>query len=123
MRLQMPRAIALAAILGLLCLPSLSHAQAIYGSIYGSVTDNTGAVVPNATITVTDESKGTSVGAQSNASGDYTVQHLIPDTYDIKVTVSGFKAFAQNGIVVAADTSPKVDVAARDWRPRRKPLP
>ncbi len=43
------------------------------------------------------------------SSGDYTVQHLIPDTYDIKVTVGEFKTFEQTGIVVAANTSPKVD--------------
>ena len=91
MELQKRRALALSLILGLVCLPNLSHAQAIYGSIFGTVTDNTGAVVPNATVTVTDESKGTSVEAQSNGSGDYTVQHLIPDTYDIKVTVGGLQ--------------------------------
>src|SRR6202041_1122493 len=68
-------------------------AQAVYGSVFGTVTDNTGAVVPGATVTVTDESKGTSVTAQSNESGDYTVQHLIPDTYDIKVTAPNFKTF------------------------------
>jgi Carboxypeptidase regulatory-like domain len=66
-------------------------------------------VVPGATVTVTDESKGTSVTAQSNASGDFSVEHLIPDTYDIKVTAQGFKAFEQTGIVVNADSSPKVD--------------
>jgi hypothetical protein len=104
------RTFVLAIFLGLLCLPNSSHAQAIYGSIYGTVTDKAGAVVPNATITVSDESKGTSVTAQSNGSGDYTVQHLIPDTYDLKVTVGGFKSFEQKGIVIAADTSPKVDV-------------
>jgi hypothetical protein len=93
MRLQKLRAAIPAVILGLLFLPSLSHAQAIYGSLFGTVTDNTGAVVPGATITVTDESKGTSVTAQSNESGDYTVQHLIPDTYDIKVTAPNFKTF------------------------------
>jgi hypothetical protein len=110
MQLQKFRALVLAIPLGWLCLANLSYAQAIYGSIYGTVTDNTGAVVPNAAITVTDESKGTSVEAQSNGSGDYSVQHLIPDTYDVKVTISGFKSFEQKGIVVAADTSPKVDV-------------
>jgi len=109
MRLQKLWAAVPAVILGLLSLPSLSHAQAIYGSIFGTVTDNTGAVVPGATITVTDEAKGTSVTAQSNDSGDYTVQHLIPDTYDIKVTAPNFKTFEQTGIVVAANTSPKVD--------------
>ena len=116
MQTQKLRTLVLAVTLGALCLPNLSHAQAIYGSIFGTVNDNTGAVVPNATITVTDESKGTSVVAQSNGSGDFTVQHLIPDTYDIKVTVGGFKTFEQNGIAVAADTSAKVDVALADWR-------
>ena len=38
--------------------PVVAHAQAVYGSIYGSVTDNTGAVVPNATITINDPAKG-----------------------------------------------------------------
>jgi hypothetical protein len=109
MRLQKFVAAVPAVVLGLLFLPSLSHAQAIYGSLFGTVTDNTGAVVPGATITVTDESKGTSVTAQSNESGDYTVQHLIPDTYDIKVTAPNFKTFEQTGIAVAANTSPKVD--------------
>ncbi|HXP10342.1 MAG TPA: carboxypeptidase-like regulatory domain-containing protein, partial [Acidobacteriaceae bacterium] len=54
-------------------------AQAIYGSIYGQVTDPSGAAIPNATITVSDESKGTSVQTTSNQSGEYTVPNLIPD--------------------------------------------
>jgi len=95
-----------------LALASLtSHAQAVYGSLYGNVTDNTGAVVPGATVTVTDESKGTSVTVTTNASGEYTVEHLIPDSYDVKVTMNGFKSFEAKGIPVSADTSPKVDAA------------
>src|SRR6202034_2895549 len=73
--------------------PLTSHAQAVYGSLYGSGTDNTGAVGPGATVTVTDEAKGTSVTATTNASGEYTVEHLIPDSYDVKVTMNGFKTF------------------------------
>ena len=92
-----------------LWLSTASYGQAVYGSLYGSVTDNTGAVVPGATVTVTDESKGTSVTATSNASGEYAVEHLIPDTYDLKVTMNGFKTFEAKGIVVQADNSPKVD--------------
>ena len=111
MELQPRRALVLSVIFGFVCLPNPSRAQAIYGNIFGTVTDKAGAVVPNATVTVTDESKGTSVETQSNASGDYTVQHLIPDTYDIKVNAGGFKTFAQNGITVAASSSAKVDAA------------
>ncbi|WP_044933719.1 TonB-dependent receptor [Pseudacidobacterium ailaaui] len=90
-------------------LPFSSHAQAIYGSIYGTVTDNTGAVVPNATVTITDEAKGTSTTVQTNGSGAYTVDHLIPDKYDVKVEASGFQTFEAKGIQVFADAAPKVD--------------
>lgn len=87
------------------------HAQAIYGTIYGSVTDNTGAAVPNATIVVTDTAKGTSTTLTSNGSGEFTADHLIPDMYQVKVTVAGFKGFQQNDIRVFADTSLKVQAA------------
>ncbi len=85
-------------------------AQAIYGTIYGTVTDATGAAIPNATITVTDESKGTSVQATSNQSGEYTVPNLIPDVYDVKAEAAGFRAVENHGVQVSADTSPKVDL-------------
>jgi hypothetical protein len=86
-----------------------SDAQSVYGSVFGTVTDKTGAAVPGATVTVTDESKGTVVTATSNASGDYTVPHLIPDVYDLKVSASGFKTFEAKGISVEADAAPRID--------------
>ncbi len=84
-------------------------AQSVYGSIFGTVTDASGAAIPGATITVTDESKGTVVTATSNGSGDYSVPHLIPDVYDLKVTAKGFQSFETKGISVEADTSPRID--------------
>ena len=107
---KMPAVLALC--LGAFCLlglPAVSHAQAIYGSIVGTVTDNTGAAIPNATITVTDEAKGTVVTAQSGASGDFSVEHLIPDLYDVKIAYQGFSTFETKGIQVNADASPKID--------------
>lgn len=84
--------------------------QAVYGSIFGTVTDTSGAIVPNATITVRDIAKGTSVTAKSNDSGNYSVEHLIPDAYSIRVSSPGFKAFETKGVQVNADSAPKVDV-------------
>ncbi|HEY1986656.1 MAG TPA: TonB-dependent receptor [Terracidiphilus sp.] len=86
-----------------------ARAQSVYGSIIGTVTDKSGAAVPGATITVTDEAKGTVVNVISNASGDYSVPHLIPDTYDLKVSAKGFKGFETKGITVEADTAPRID--------------
>ena len=96
---------------GCLLFNAAAHAQAVYGSIFGTVTDKTGAVVAGATVTVTDEGKGTTETATSNGAGEYTVSHLIPDTYDVKVEVAGFKGYLSKGVVVQADTAPRVDVA------------
>jgi hypothetical protein len=86
-----------------------ARAQSVYGSIFGTVTDKSGAGVPGATITVTDETKGTVFNVTSNASGDYNVPHLIPDVYDLKVEAKGFKNFETKGIQVSADTAPRID--------------
>ena len=98
------------AILSLFALIPAAWGQAVYGSIFGTITDNTGAVVPNATITVTDVSKNTSVTTQSGGDGEYRVQHLIPDTYRVDVDATGFAKATQDNVVVYADTSPKVDL-------------
>ncbi len=101
-------ALALLACANLLLISS-ARAQSVYGSIFGTVTDKSGAAVANATVTVTDEAKGTVVTITSNASGDYSVPHLIPDTYDLKVAGQGFKTFETKGIQVEADTAPRID--------------
>lgn len=95
---------------GLALTCSAANAQAVYGSLVGTVTDPSGAAVPNATVQVLDVAKGTSVTAVTNESGQYTVQHLIPDTYNVSVNASGFGASTTNNVQVFADTSPKVDV-------------
>src|ERR1700748_3677216 len=88
-----------------------ARAQAVYGSIFGTVTDNSGAVVPNATVTVTDVAKGTTVTAQTSGDGQYRVQHLIPDTYRVDAEAAGFTKVSADNVVVYADTSPKVDLS------------
>jgi hypothetical protein len=85
-------------------------AQAVFGEIRGTVTDSTGAAIPDAVIIVTDVAKGTSITVNSNGSGDFTASHLIPDTYSVKVTASGFKGFQQTGLDLHADTA--LNVAA-----------
>jgi hypothetical protein len=89
--------------------PTLSFGQAVFGSIFGTVTDPQGAALPNATVTVTDVSKGTTDTATTNDSGNYSVTHLIPDVYSVKVESSGFKTFEQKTVTVAADQSQKID--------------
>ena len=85
-------------------------AQAVYGSVFGTVTDQSGAVVPNVTITVTDIAKGTTVTAATNDSGLYRVQHLIPDAYKIEAGATGYSKSVADNVLVYADTSPEVNL-------------
>ena len=107
----MTRVMVLLTAVCLLSLSPVAFGQAVYGSIFGTITDTTAAAVPDATVTVTDEAKGTSVSVQSNGSGEFTVEHLIPDIYDVKVEAKGFKGYEQKGIQLFADTSVKVTAA------------
>src|SRR5439155_4690729 len=83
--------------------------QAVFGSIFGTVTDPSGAAVPNAKVTVTSVAKGTSVETTTNADGNYSVTHLIPDTYNIKAEAAGFKSFEATNIVVSPDTASRIN--------------
>jgi len=86
-----------------------SSGQAVYGSILGSVTDSQGSAVVGAKITVTSVAKGSSGETTTNDSGNYTVSHLIPDVYNIRVEAAGFKSYDVKGVQVSADTSTNVD--------------
>jgi hypothetical protein len=79
--------------------------QAAYGNIIGTVTDATGAAVPNAKVTATDIAKGVTYSAAANASGYYTLNNLTPGDYRIAVEAQGFKTFQQESVPVIVGTS------------------
>jgi hypothetical protein len=88
---------------------SKSSGQAVYGTILGTVTDQQGAAVAGAKVTVTSVTKNTTETAETNADGNYTVSHLIPDVYNIHIEATGFKSYDVKGIQVSADTGSKLD--------------
>jgi len=90
--------------------PAPTLAQAVYGSIFGTVTDQFGAAVAGANLTVTATQKGTKFETTTNESGNYTVTHLIPDQYDVRSEAVGFKVAVSSGIPVYADQAARVDV-------------
>jgi hypothetical protein len=82
-----------------------SFGQAVYGSIFGTVTDTNGAAVPNAKVTITDTSKNVSFTVESNSDGNYTQTRLIPGIYRIKVEASNFKSAILENVTVNVDTA------------------
>jgi hypothetical protein len=84
---------------GLLVGPVLAQ-TAGQGAIQGTVQDPTGAVVPNATVTATNNASGVSTTRKSSSAGLYTITPLIPDSYTVTVTAPGFQTSKQQNIVV-----------------------
>src|ERR1700678_3872124 len=84
-------------------------AQAIFGSVNGTVTDASGAAVPNASITITDTDKGTPRMVTTSDSGTYLVHDLIPDHYLFKIEAPGFATVQSEIISVSADSSAQVN--------------
>jgi hypothetical protein len=88
---------------------SSTLAQAVFGSIIGTVTDPQGGAVVGAKVTVTSVTKSFAYDTTTNESGNYSVTHLIPDTYKIRVESAGFKATDIPSVQVSADASAHVD--------------
>ncbi|MFN2516984.1 MAG: TonB-dependent receptor domain-containing protein [Pyrinomonadaceae bacterium] len=86
------------------------RAQAVYGSITGTVSDQKGAAIVGATVTITNLSKNVSKTTQTNESGNYEARSLIPGKYQVKVEQPGYKGAIQE-VEVRADVAAATDVA------------
>jgi hypothetical protein len=95
----------------LMAWPSPATAQAVYGTISGTVTDSSGAVVPGARVTVTNVNTSVTVMFTTNAVGIYSANSLIPGVYQVEAQAKGFKTAVADKILLEVNAHPKVDLA------------
>ena len=86
-------------------------AQILYGSLVGNVADASGAVIPGAQVTVTNEQTGATRTGQSNASGVYNFPTVAAGVYTVAVQSDGFRTHSETGVNVGANNVTRVDVA------------
>ncbi len=86
-----------------------AFAQGDRGTITGTVTDPTGAVVPNANIQVTNTDTSAVYKIGTSSTGNYTLANLPVGTYELTVDASGFKKFDRPGLVVQVAETVRVD--------------
>ncbi len=79
-------------------------------TVVGTVTDPAGAVVPNATVTVTNAATNVSAHATTNSDGAYYIPFQPAGTYMLTIDAKGFKKYLQNGIILAIGQTPRFDV-------------
>ncbi len=72
------------------CLSAVAALAQTSGSITGEVTDQSGAVAPNAAVTATNSKTNVARSTTTNAAGIYSFPDLTPGTYEVKVTAAGF---------------------------------
>ena len=88
----------------------VAYAQSTFATITGTVTDASGAIVPNAKITVTNVQTNVPSIVQSNAAGVFVVAQLNPGTYSLQAAASGFNAYVVSDIVLNARDVRRIDV-------------
>ena len=93
-----------------LCSAGTGWSQAVNATLLGTVTDASGAVVPNAKVTVTETQTGISHGTGTNASGNWNVPNLPPGMYAVSVEAPGFKKETRRDLQVDVDTTTRADV-------------
>ncbi|HKO11472.1 MAG TPA: carboxypeptidase-like regulatory domain-containing protein, partial [Acidobacteriaceae bacterium] len=76
----------------------------------GTVSDPSGAVIPGAKITFTNDATGIKTQASSSSMGVYAVQ-LAPGTYDLMAEAKGFKRFVENHLLVEVGAAPTVNIS------------
>ncbi len=101
---------ALAAVMGLAAPAAYAQSQAANGSIEGTVTDESGAVLPGVTVTVTNLDTGAERVVVTTATGVYRALLLPLGKYRVVAELEGFKKFEQVGIEISAGTTAAIDV-------------
>jgi hypothetical protein len=89
------------------------RAQQVFGSIFGTVTDPTGAAVNGAQVTITEVNKGTKSIVTTNESGNFSKGQLIPGTYQVSVEAPGFQKSISGQIAVQVDFAARFDVSLK----------
>jgi len=88
-----------------------ASAQVLYGSIVGTVNDQSGAAVPGAAVTATNKQTGVQRQTVSNDAGGYTFAAVQPGSYEVKFAKDGFRTASDQGVEVTSNNTTRVDTS------------
>jgi len=85
-------------------------AQSGRGTLSGTITDSTGAIISGASVDLKETNTGSGYSAVANGQGLFTFPQLPPGTYSLTVGFAGFQSYKQDGITVNVGSTATVDV-------------
>ncbi|BDC50352.1 hypothetical protein F183_A26680 [Bryobacterales bacterium F-183] len=104
------RILAAVTLLASLALSPTAQAQVLYGSVVGTLEDASGAAIPNVNLVLTNTATGKIYEDKTDGTGRYAIGNVIPGTYDLKASATGFKALSRTGLNVTANTVTRQDL-------------
>jgi len=105
----MPRCSAFKLLISLLLFAAAAFAQSQNATLSGTVTDQSGSVVPNATVTCTGSDRQFTSTVKTDSDGRYIFANLQPGTYDLSVEAAGFKTYLSTKILLVIAESRRID--------------
>ena len=102
--------VALSLVLALSLVPTSAAAQAVTGTIFGTVADATGSAVPGVTVTLTNTGTGLVRAVVTNAAGEYTAPSLPTGAYNVVAELTGFKTVTVSNVPLGVDQRVRVNL-------------
>lgn len=97
-------------LLALVCAFSAAHAQAVKGSLVGTITDANGAAAAGATVTITETRTNITASTTTNSDGNYVFATVKDGVYRVEAAQQGFKKVVRENVVVDVNTTVRVDL-------------
>jgi hypothetical protein len=103
----------LAVLLGVFLISLSAFSQGSQGTIQGTVFDQTGGVIPGATVTVIDVARGVTRALTADNAGEYVAPSLNPGTYTVRAEAKGFRTTEHSGVLVQVGQNIRVDLVVQ----------
>src|ERR1035438_8216635 len=90
----------------------VASGQVLYGTLTGTVTDKSGAVIPKLTVSLTNQGTGEARTVVTSSVGEYRFGDVLPGTYTVAIARNGnFAAFSENSVVVDVNREVRIDIS------------
>jgi len=110
---RLPQSCRILALALMLAMSASAFGQAYFGTVTGALTDQSGAVIPQAKVTLTDQNKGYAFNATSDGDGRYLFRSIPPGIYSVTADVQGFVKTVRTGIRVDVNQNATADLSLK----------